>query len=216
MILRPPAKPLDLSLYLVLGAADCDDPLHVVEAAIAGGVTVVQWREKTQIDIQLARGVMELCHTRRVPFILNDDVALAQQLGADGVHLGQDDMAPNLARDILGPEAIIGLSVGGEHELARLDPSCVDYVGVGPVYATRTKGDAGEALGLDTALEFVEQHIALPSVLIGGINTQRLTADTAVERLRGSGCGIAVVSAITSAASPALAAKNLRAVLSPH
>ena len=109
---------------------------------------MVQWRDKyAEASQQTVMAVQGLCRAAGVPFLVNDDVTLAKAIGADGVHLGQDDMDPHSARAILGDQALLGLSVGSDGEAKRYDPQVVDYVGVGPLFATSTKGDAGAALG---------------------------------------------------------------------
>ena len=100
---------------------------------------MVQWRDKhTKTSQQTVMAVRGLCRAAGVPFLVNDDVALAKAIGADGVHLGHDDMDPHNARAILGEQALVGLSVGSDEEAKRYDPQMVDYVGVGPVFPTAT------------------------------------------------------------------------------
>jgi thiamine-phosphate pyrophosphorylase len=203
----------DPRLYLVIGEADCAGrPLgQVVRAAVEGGVTLVQLREKTlsQADfIQRARELKALLIPAGVPLIINDDLEVALASGADGLHLGQDDMAPAKARANLGPGAIIGVSVGTLKELAATNLAGCDYVGCGPVYATATKDDAGAAIGpqgLALVAREVRETAGLPSVAIGGISLERLP------ELKGSGAaGVALVSAIAGAPDPGEAARALR------
>ena len=199
----------DLSLYLVLGAADTGKrPFEeVVLAAIEGGVTVVQLREKnveTRVLLEHALRLKALLEPRGVPLIVNDRIDVAMAARADGVHLGQDDMPPALARRLVGEEMLIGLSVSDRVEADTADSEAVDYVGIGSVFPTGTKSDAGHAIGPGLAGELREK-VGLPSVAIGGIN-----ADNAGQ-LRGSGIeGLAVVSAICAAKDPTAAARDLR------
>ncbi len=199
--------PFDLSLYLVVGRDDIGgrDLTEVVTAAVRGGVTLVQLREKTASDeevAELARG-LKVALPPSVPLILNDRVEAALIAGADGVHLGQDDGPPEAARERLGPRAILGLSVGNLAEAAVSDVSGVDYLGVGPVFATGTKADAGAAIGPEGVLP-VRRALERPSVAIGGIK-----AATTADVMASGADGVAVVSAIAAAANPEAAARDL-------
>jgi len=198
----------DLGVYLVT------DPVMtagrgigaIVRAAVAGGVTMVQLRDKQASDavlIEIARGLKHMLAGTGVPLIINDRLAVAQAVDADGVHLGQDDVSPRRAREMLGPDVIIGLSVSSPAEIARLDPVDADYAGLGPIFATMTKGDAGEALGV-TGFAALRASIAVPVVAIGGVN-----ADNAHSAFAAGADGVAVVSAICAAADPQAAAARL-------
>ncbi|MBK1668379.1 thiamine phosphate synthase [Rhodovibrio sodomensis] len=199
----------DLSLYLVLGAADTGKrPFEeVVLAAIEGGVTMVQLRDKqatTRVLLEHALRLKALLEPRGVPLIVNDRIDVALAAGAAGVHLGQDDMPPALARRLVGADMLIGLSVSDRVEADTADPETVDYIGIGSVFPTGTKADAGTAIGPAFAAE-LRQLVDLPSVAIGGLNASN------AGQLRGSGIeGLAVVSAICAAADPAQAARELR------
>ena len=199
----------DLSLYLVLGAADTGKrPFEeVVLAAIEGGVTVVQLRDKqasTRVLLEHALRLKALLEPRGVPLIVNDRIDVAMAARADGVHLGQDDMPPAIARRLVGEEMLIGLSVSDRVEADLATPETVDYVGIGSVFPTGTKRDAGAAIGPAFAGE-LRQLVDLPSVAIGGINASNAA------QLHGSGIeGLAVVSAICAAEDPAAAARELR------
>ena len=208
-----------LRLYLVFGPQDLaadQSALDLLEEAVAGGVTCIQWRDKSEIaqaPLPRRQEAVEPLYQRakalKVPFLVNDDVELAQALRADGVHLGQDDMDPSLARQLLGADAIIGWSVGTAVERARLDdlliegPHVIDYIGVGPAFPTGTKSDAGDALGA-TGIAAIIDGISLPAVAIGGIN-EKNCALLETENL----AGIAVVSAITRQSDPKAAAQQL-------
>ena len=199
----------DFSLYLVLGADDCryHSLVTTVELAVAGGVSVVQLREKQASFAEFVRNaelVQSVLQPVRVPLIINDNIRVARRVGAAGVHLGQGDTHPSSARAQLGPGALIGLSISSAGELARLSPE-VDYVGVGPVFPTASKTDAAEPMGLER-LRRVSQELRLPLVAIGGIDADKVTSV-----VRAALCGVAVVSAITAAANPKLAAQKLRA-----
>jgi thiamine-phosphate pyrophosphorylase len=146
----------------------------------------------------------ELARRRGIPFIVNDRLDIALAVDADGLHIGQSDMPSLIARRLLGPDKILGLSVTQALELATVDPAIVDYVGLGPVFATGTKPDAAPPLGLDgfTALR---QRIPLPVVAIGGIGR-----DQATDVIKAGADGIAVISAICAAADATAAARDLR------
>lgn len=208
-----PARPtFDLTLYLVVGsdAVGGRDLLILVEAALRGGVTLVQLREKqAPRDAVIARArALKACLDRNgVPLIINDDLDVALAVDAAGLHLGQDDIDPAVARAALGPGKIIGLSAGNAAEAARVDPAVVDYAGVGPAYVTGSKADAGDAIGL-SGLSALRARLALPLVAIGGITAANAGAvmATGVE-------GVAVVSAICGAPDPEPAARALRRVI---
>lgn len=166
-----------------------------VEAALKGGATCVQLREKNLADSSVlaeAREVSALCKQYRVPFILNDNVALAAQCGADGVHLGQEDMDPAQARRILGPDAIIGVSAHNVAEAKAAVAAGADYLGCGAMFATTTKTNV-TALPKET-LRAICSAVPVPVVAIGGISKQNLLS------LAHCGeAGVALVSAIFAA-----------------
>lgn len=173
-------------------------PLDQVRTALSAGATIVQYRHKsfTLDDYHLTATIGDLCRQNQVPFLINDHVLLAKALGADGIHLGQEDTAPGLARQILGTEAIIGLSVSNLKELQKSDLTDCDYIGTGPAFATRTKSDAKPVRG-PTGLARIAEASPLPMVAIGGI-----TADTTTSCFRAGADGVAVISFITRAADP--------------
>lgn len=166
-----------------------------VEAALKGGATCVQLREKNLADSSIlaeAREISALCKQYRVPFILNDNVALAAQCGADGVHLGQEDMDPAQARRILGPDAIIGVSAHNVAEAKAAVAAGADYLGCGAMFATTTKTNV-TALPKET-LRAICAAVPVPVVAIGGIGKQNLLS------LAHCGeAGVALVSAIFAA-----------------
>ena len=166
-----------------------------VEAALKGGATCVQLREKNLADASIlaeAREISALCKQYRVPFILNDNVALAAQCGADGVHLGQEDMDPAEARRILGPDAIIGVSAHNVAEAKAAVAAGADYLGCGAMFATTTKTNV-TALPKET-LRAICAAVGVPVVAIGGISKQNLLS------LAHCGeAGVALVSAIFAA-----------------
>lgn len=202
-------KLFDPRLYLVLGDADCAGRRlgEVVAAAVEGGVTLVQLREKNLDDtafIQRAREVKALLRPLGVPLIINDSLKVALAVEADGLHVGQGDLSPAQVRAHLGPDSILGVSIGNQDELERTDLTGVDYIGCGPVFGTTTKDDAGAAIGPE-GLASVASKVKIPVVGIGGVTADRLP------RLHGCGAkGVAVVSAIAGAADPKQAAGELR------
>ena len=142
-----------------------------------------------------------------IPFIVNDRVDIALAAGADGVHLGQSDMAVADARRLLGPEPILGLSITSAADLAASDLNGVDYLGVGPVFPTPTKADAAPAMGLE-GLRAIRAQTTLPIVAIGGLN-----AGNAGDVTAAGADGVAVVSAICAAPDPEAAARDLASIV---
>ncbi|MFO7861232.1 MAG: thiamine-phosphate kinase [Desulfosalsimonas sp.] len=199
---------IDLRFYFITDdGASGPGPLEQAKIAIAAGATVVQYRNKafSAPDFNEAEAIAHFCAIHGVPFIVNDDMILARALGADGVHLGQQDADPALARQILGPAAIVGVSVADLEELSRTDTAQCDYLGTGPVFATGTKADAGDAIGLGGLAEVARQS-GLPVVAIGGIFPESVGAC-----MESGADGVAVISAITRADDPAAAAARFAA-----
>ncbi|HYD31631.1 MAG TPA: thiamine phosphate synthase [Azospirillaceae bacterium] len=199
---------IDLSVYLVIGPDDCGSrpPASVVAAAVAGGATLVQLRCKAAAHgdfLALAREIKAVLAGTGVPLIINDAVEVAVAVGAEGVHVGQGDMSPAEVRRRVGPDMIVGLSITGEDEVGMLDPSVVSYAGVGPVFATRSKADAGPPLGL-AGLGAIRARLSVPVVAIGGIGLDNAGA------VIGTGAdGVAVVSVVCAAPDPRLATEAL-------
>jgi len=202
----------DPTLYLVAGsdAVRGRAVADVVAAAVRGGVTLVQLREKTLPDAEViaaARALIDVLRPLGVPLIVNDRVDLAIAAGAAGVHLGQDDLDAARARALLGPAGIVGVSAGTAAEAATVSAALSDYVGVGSVYPTASKADAGAAIGL-SGLRALQARLPVPVVAIGGIH-----AGNAAEVAATGVAGIAVVSAICGADDPEAAARSLRAAM---
>ncbi len=201
-------RPINLSLYLVTDQPLClgRPLLEVVKEAIAGGVTMVQLREKeasTRAFVELAMAIKKILQPAKVPLIINDRLDVALAVDADGVHIGQEDMPYLLTRQLLGPDKIIGLSVENYEQALEANRLDVDYIGISPVYTTPTKSELEQGLGLKETARIVKVSVH-PSVAIGGINF-----NTAREVLQTGVDGIAVVSAICSAPSPQQATKEL-------
>ena len=202
-----------LKLYLV---TDRDLSLgrsleEVVSEAVAGGVTIVQLREKdasTGEFVELAFRLKEILKPYNVPLIINDRVDVALAVDAEGLHIGQSDMPYEIARKLLGRDKIIGLSVENMDDLLKANELDVNYVGISPVYGTPTKTDTAEPFGLEGLRRAVELSVH-PTVAIGGLN-----ARTIADVMASGADGVAVVSAICSAVSPRLAAKELNKIIS--
>jgi thiamine-phosphate pyrophosphorylase len=195
-------------LYLITdrGLAGGRPIESVVDAAVRGGVTAVQLREKnccTRGFVELGRALARMLAPLDVPLIVNDRVDVALAIGAAGVHLGQGDMDYGTARRLLGPDAAIGLSIETVEQARAAEPLDVDYLGVGPVFPTATKPDAAPALGLAglAQVRAVSRHRL---VAIGGIG-----AGNARQAIESGADGVAVVSAICAAGDPGHAAAEL-------
>lgn len=196
-----------LRVYLI---ADPDqttgDFLLAVERALSGGVTAVQFRSKLLADgpfLALAQRVKSACDLQAVPFIVNDRVDVALALAADGIHVGVEDLPIPAARRLVGDHAIIGYSPARDDQTAAAKSLGADYVGLGPVFPTGSKDDAGEAIGLD-AVRRRASLAQLPAVAIGGIN-----AANAPDVIAAGADGVAVISAILRSEDPRSSAANL-------
>lgn len=194
-------------LYLVVGPNDCKyhSIINVIKMAIAGGVTCVQLRDKylSSYEIaELAKIILSFLPTE-IPLIINDHVAVAKELGV-GLHIGQSDMQYQQARSVLGENAIIGLSIENYEQAQRFRNCGASYFGVGPVFATQSKLDAAEAMGITTLNQIVDELNPTPCVAIGGITMGNVN-QFSVANL----AGVAVISAITHARNPKSAAKLL-------
>ena len=188
-----------LKLYFICGTTTClgKDLYTVVEDALKGGITLFQFREKGKgalegkEKLELAVKIQDLCKKYNVPFIVNDDIELALEIDADGVHVGQDDLGVDEIRKMM-PNKIIGLSIGNEEELKQSKVEYVDYVGVGPVYVTQSKDDAGGAIGYE-GLELMRKLLPqMPLVAIGGIQTQHIK-----DVMKTNVDGVSIISAIS-------------------
>jgi thiamine-phosphate pyrophosphorylase len=198
----------DLSVYFITDPALCA-PRGVAETtrlAVVGGASLVQLRDPaatTRKLVEEARALVALLRPRGVKLIVNDRVDVALAAGADGVHVGQSDMAAADARGLIGPDRILGLSITALADLERSDLAPVDYLGVGPIFATGTKADAAPPMGL-AGLAAVRARTGMPIVAIGGIGTAN-----AADVIRAGADGVAVVSAIAGAVDPQAAAATL-------
>ena len=188
-----------LKLYFICGTTTClgKDLYTVVEDALKGGITLFQFREKGEgalegrEKVELALKLQDLCKKYNVPFIVNDDIELALEIDADGGHVGQDDLGGDEIRKLM-PNKIIGLSIGNEEEFKQSKVEYVDYVGVGPVYVTQSKDDAGGAIGYE-GLELMRRFLPqMPLVAIGGIQTQHIK-----DIMKTDVDGVSIISAIS-------------------
>ena len=203
---------IDYSLYLVTdrGLSRGRSTVEIVKAAVAGGVTCIQLREKdcsTLEFIEQARAIKSFIGTREIPLIINDRLDVALAVGADGVHLGQSDMPLEMAQKIAGPSMLIGISAESVQDAVEAENGGADYLGVSPIYATPTKTDTAPPLGLQ-GLREIRNRVKIPLVGIGGLNNSN-----AAEVIRNGADGVAVVSAIVAAEDPETAAMNLKQII---
>ncbi|NNG69909.1 thiamine phosphate synthase [Rhizobium laguerreae] len=203
-------KAFDLSLYLVLDPDLCAGigMVETARLAVAGGATMVQLRDKhagTIRMIETGRALKQVLDRTGALLIVNDDVEAAIAIGADGLHIGQEDMDARRARAMVGAEMILGLSVESEALANAVDPGLVDYTGVGPVFATPTKADHKQPIGFDGLARLVKAS-PVPSVAIGG-----LKADHVGQVFAADARGLAVVSAICGSPDPEAATRRIAA-----
>jgi thiamine-phosphate pyrophosphorylase len=210
-------KNLDLRLYALIDPANCGghNPAELAGVLARGGASLIQLRDKsgeTRKMVALARAVKNALKGSGVPLLINDRVDVALASGADGVHLGQSDMEAADARTILGPDAIIGITVRTEPEARAADLEASDYVGLGGVFATSSKKNETPPIGID-GLEHLAglirgRRTGMPLVAIAGIDASN--AGSAI----GAGVdGVAVISALSAAGDPEMAARELRAIV---
>jgi thiamine-phosphate pyrophosphorylase len=200
---------IDCTLYLVtdrslsLGRSNFD----IIRAAVAGGVTLVQLREKeatTRAFYEEGLKIREFLGEHNIPLIINDRLDIALALDADGVHMGQDDMPVAVARKILGADKIIGASVFNAAEAREAEAAGADYLGLSPIFVTSTKPDLTVQVGID-GIAPIRQAVRLPLVGIGSMN-----AGNAFAAIRAGLDGVAVVSAICSHPDPEAAARAIK------
>lgn len=201
---------IDYSVYLVTDRRNKTDEefLNIIEEAIKGGTTVVQLREKTASTKEfydLALRVKEITSRYGVPLLINDRIDIALAIDSEGVHIGQDDMPADIAREIIGEDKILGVSASTVEEAKKAENDSADYIGSGAVFPTATKDDA-DSVSKEELKEIVDS-IDIPVVAIGGITVENASS------LRDSGiAGFSVVSAIMSAEDPKEASKKLKEI----
>lgn len=197
-----------------MGSVNAEHPLSVLEDALRGGVTCFQLREKGIKALQgnekkaFAQSCQRLCAQYGVPFIVNDDVELAIEINADGVHVGQDDTSAVEVRKKIGPTTLLGVSVHTVEEANAAKFAGADYIGMGPVYMTVSKMDAKPVAGTKMIQEVSNLYPDLPIVGIGGI-----TAANAEPVFQAGAAGIAVISAIATEKYAENAASGLKGVV---
>ncbi|WP_337912565.1 thiamine phosphate synthase [Paenibacillus arenosi] len=190
-----------LMFMFVAGSVNCPQGIEeTLLSAIKGGITSFQWREKvgeTSLNenerMELGTRLRDLCRQHDVLFIVNDDVQLAAQLGADGVHLGQEDMSLTKARKLLPAGTIIGQSTHNVEEALDAEYEGADYIGVGPIFFTQTKQDSHPVIGPSLIMDMRRAGVKVPIVAIGGIHAERVTPV-----VKAGADGVAVISAIAS------------------
>lgn len=201
---------IDYSVYLVTDRRDKTDEefLNIIEEAIKGGTTIVQLREKTASTKEfydLALRVKEITSRYDVPLLINDRIDIALAVDSEGVHIGQDDMPADIAREIIGEDKILGVSASTVEEAKKAEIDSADYIGSGAVFPTATKDNA-DSVSKDELKEIVDS-IDIPIVAIGGITVENAST------LKDSGIdGFSVVSAIMSADDPRDASRKLKEI----
>ncbi|HHW28606.1 MAG TPA: thiamine phosphate synthase [Syntrophomonadaceae bacterium] len=199
---------IDYSVYLVTDRRILQgrDLLDAVAEAIEGGVTLIQLREKevsSREFYQIALKVKDLAHSRGVPLLINDRLDIALAVNADGLHIGQEDLPLKVARKLLGPDKIIGLSVSNLEDAVQGEKEGADYLGAGAVYPTTSKDVSESPIGPD-GLKKIKDAVSIPVVGIGGINLFN------IEEVKRTGVdGVAVISAIMGAPDIKDAARKL-------
>ncbi|MFT8321881.1 MAG: thiamine phosphate synthase [Bacillus sp. (in: firmicutes)] len=199
-----------LKVYFIMGSNNCElDPEYVLTEALKAGITVFQFREKGQGALTgpekraLAKKLKNKCNAYDVPFIVNDDVELALEIAADGIHIGQEDEKAEFVKKKIGNK-ILGVSAHSLEEVQSAIKAGADYVGIGPIYPTNTKKDTEPVRGTSLIKEMKVNNIKIPIVGIGGITTKN-----AREVIHAGANGVAIISEISLASSPYEKTKNL-------
>ena len=201
-------QPVDFAVYVIADRRLAGGRSHeeIAAAAVAGGATVLQLRDKELTTRQLVDAAARMLAVTRqagIPLVINDRADVALAVDADGVHLGPDDLSVEAARRILGPNRLVGASAGTVEEAVRAELEGADYLGAGSVYRTSSKADAGPPIGIE-GLRQIVQAVRLPVVAIGGINHAN-----AAEAIRAGAAGVAVISAVVAAADITAATRSL-------
>ena len=193
-------------IYVVTGDGPARGHAAIAAAAVAGGARCVQLREKKLSDLELlkiARSIRHLTEGTGTLFLVNDRLDIVLACGADGVHVGQEDLPASVARHLLGPNAIVGVSTGSVEEAVKAEADGASYVAIGPIFPTATKPDAGAAVGIE-AIRGIKRAVAIPVVAIGGISPANIASVAAA-----GADAAAVVSAVVSAGDMAGAVRAL-------
>jgi thiamine-phosphate pyrophosphorylase len=201
-------KKIDYSLYLVTNNKDKTEEefLNIIEEAAKGGITVLQIREKNlplTEYLEIGKKVQDIAKKYNIPFIVDDNVAIALDLKADGVHVGQSDLEASEVRKIIGPDMILGVSAHTVEQAQKAEEDGADYIGSGAVFTSPTKLDATSITFDD--LRNIADSVNIPVLVIGGVNENNIKElkDTHID-------GICVVSAIMESENPKLASENLK------
>ncbi len=204
-----------LSLYFIMGSNNTNEsPVHVLQQAIEGGITCFQFREKGHGALvgkekqQLARELQQVCQANGVPFFVNDDLKLALELEADGIHVGQDDIPVREIKKLAPASMLVGVSAKTLEEAKSAVEDGADYIGTGPMFITSTKEDADVPVGPERIRFLREEGMTLPIVGIGGIHEKN-----AHHVLEAGADGIAVISAISMSRHPKQATSDLKKIL---
>ncbi|MDP9353468.1 MAG: thiamine phosphate synthase [Chloroflexota bacterium] len=202
---------LDLSLYVITDADVSGGRLHaeVVRLALEGGATAIQYRDKRaslRSMLQVGAQLRELTTQHNAAFIVNDRPDLALALHADGVHLGPEDMPPNVVREIVGPDMVIGVSVDDPVDAREAEAAGANYIIARPVFPTRWKAEGRPAMGSQGLAEIV-RSVQVPVLADGGVNTQNLGEILAI-----GVAGVGITRAVVGAPDPRTAARELRQV----
>lgn len=210
--INPEQMRSSLKLYFIAGSTNCfAEPVRVLEDAIRGGVTIFQYREKGEgclydlEKLELGKRLQKVCRRNGIPFVVNDDIELAMELDADGIHIGQEDEDAAQVREKIG-DKILGVSIHNLEEAEKAKLAGADYFGVGPIFPTATKKDTRPVQG--TALLEQLKDFGIPIVGIGGIN-----ADNAGAVMDAGADGVSVITAISQTEDVKEAAARLRDTL---
>ncbi len=185
--------------------------IEVIAMVIEGGASAIQLRDKNTSDeemIDLGKKILKLT-IGRVPFIVNDRVRVALAIGADGIHVGQKDMPADQVRKLIGPDMILGVSASTIAQAIKAQEDGADYLGVGPIFSTRTKTDADPPIGLD-GLSDIRNAVSLPIIAIGGIKKRN------APQVMQFADGIAVISAVLRAGDPLQATRELAIIINKY
>lgn len=203
----------DISVYFITDNSFGWSHEELMNKVSKAGVKIIQFREKnepTKKLVEVGRKLKEVSEDRKVKLIINDRVDVALAINSDGVHLGQDDMFLEDARDLLGSDKIIGVSVKTVNEAIDAENKGADYLGVGSIFSTSTKEDAGEGIGLKRLNE-ISKKVNIPIVGIGGINK-----NNARKVVENGADGVAIISEIADSGNPKKEAQKLLKIVKNH
>ena len=202
-------------LYLVINKQSQSPKalIQLCKKALLGGVNAIQFRDKNPVSaetVYTAKELAYLCQQFQIPFIINDHVKLAQEISADGIHIGQNDMPIEKVKQVVGGNVIIGVTVSNSHQAKLAASSGADYLGCGHIYPTKTKQKKGPPIGI-CGLEKVVKSVSIPVIAIGGLNSQHIHAV-----LKTGAAGIAIASAIADHPFPTQACQNIQSSIKKY